>query len=180
MCRSNDCTSTSTHFVLFQSYLRQCLHRSLAASCSHALDSGPQCVSTASHALSLVFFFFCIFGSQYRGRTWFLVGNVDSRDLHRLARKFAGTGGRCSVSGQKMFIQRFRPHARSVFLHVTTPAFFRLAFALAVVFTTNARRFQRTHPLSGMESSLSASRDIGKVVTDFKLTCGSEPVMDAV
>ena len=31
----------------------------------------------------------------------FLVGNVDGRDAHRVARKCAGTGGRCSVSGQK-------------------------------------------------------------------------------
>ena len=30
-----------------------------------------------------------------------LVGNVDDRDLHRIARRCVGTGGRCSVSGQK-------------------------------------------------------------------------------
>ena len=31
----------------------------------------------------------------------FLVGNVDNRDLHRVARRCLGTGGRCSVSGEK-------------------------------------------------------------------------------
>ena len=31
-----------------------------------------------------------------------LVGNVDSSDSHRVARKCAGTGGHCSVSGQKL------------------------------------------------------------------------------
>ena len=36
-----------------------------------------------------------------RKQTWFLVGNVDRRDQHRIARRCAGTGGRCSVSGQK-------------------------------------------------------------------------------
>ncbi len=36
---------------------------------------------------------FCIFGSQYRKRTLFLVGNVEGRDLHRFARKCVETGG---------------------------------------------------------------------------------------
>ena len=45
----------------------------------------------------------------------------------------------------------------------------------------NARRFQRTHPLRGMgDYSLNASKDIGMGVTHFALTCGSEPVVDAV
>ena len=47
----------------------------------------------------------------------------------------------------------------------------RLSFALAMILTMNARRFQRTHPLSGMGSSLSAS---------IALTCGPEPVIGAV
>ena len=99
----------------------------------------------------------------------FLVGNVDSRDSHRTARKCAGTGGRCSVSGQRL------PHrARSGFLNVTT-AFHQVGF-LAMVLTMNARRFQRTHHLSGMRSSCKASKDFGNVA----LKCGSEPVMDVV
>ena len=61
---------------------------------------------------------FCVLESPYRKRTLFLVGNVDSRDLHRVGRKCAGTGGRCSVSGLNMFIQRLPHHI----LHVTTPA----------------------------------------------------------
>ena len=32
-----------------------------------------------------------------------LVGNAESRDLHRIARKCSETGGRCRVSGQKHF-----------------------------------------------------------------------------
>ena len=40
MCRKDDFISTTTHFVLSPNYFRQCLHRKLAASCSHALDSG--------------------------------------------------------------------------------------------------------------------------------------------
>ena len=42
-----------------------------------------------------------VFGSPCRKRTLFLIGTVDSRGLHRIARKSAWTGGRCSVTGQK-------------------------------------------------------------------------------
>ena len=41
------------------------------------------------------------FGSPCRKRTLFLIGNVDNLDLHRIARKCVGTGGRCSVSAPK-------------------------------------------------------------------------------
>ena len=60
----------------------------------------------------------CIFGSPSRKRSLILFGNVDSRDLHRVARKCAGTGRRCIVTVEKDV------------LHVTTPALFRLSFAL--------------------------------------------------
>ena len=53
----------------------------------------------ASHCLDLAGF--SIFGSQYRMRT-FMVRNVDGRDWHRIARRCAGTSGRCSVTGQKL------------------------------------------------------------------------------
>ena len=43
---------------------------------------------------------FCL-GSRCMTRRSFLVGNVDNRDLHRVARSCVGTGGRCSVSRQK-------------------------------------------------------------------------------
>ena len=46
--------------------------------------------------------------------------------------------------------------------------------------TVNARRFQRTHPLSGTGSSVNASKDIGMGGTDLAPTFGSEPVVDAV
>ena len=45
----------------------------------------------------------------------------------------------------------------------------RLSVALTVVLTMNARRFQRTHLLSGMGSSLNASKDVGVGVTDLAL-----------
>ena len=65
---------------------------------------------------------FCVFGLACRQRTLFLVGNVDSRDLPRIAAKCAGRGGSCSVSGQNMFIQRLPHHAQSFALRVNTPA----------------------------------------------------------
>ena len=90
---------------------------------------------------------FCVLGSPCRKRTLFLVGNVDSRDLHRIARKCAGTGGRCSVTGQKD-VHPKASASRSKFSsssdHARPP---RLSFALAMVLTMNARRFQGTHPL---------------------------------
>ena len=96
--------------------------------------------------------FFCIFGFPYRKRTLFLVGTVDNRDLHCTARKCAGRGGRCSVTGENMFTHRLPHHAQSLPHHVTTPALLLL--------TMNARRFQRTHPFRGIgEHSISASRD---------------------
>ena len=52
-----------------------------------------------------------------------------------------------------------------------------MSFALAMVLTMNARRFQRTHPPSGMGSSLNASRDVAIGVID--LTPTSELVIDA-
>ena len=54
-----------------------------------------------------------------------------------------------------------------------------LSFALAMVLTMNARRFQRTHPLSGMGFSLSASNDIAVGVFDHALVCESESEIDA-
>ena len=44
-----------------------------------------------------------------------------------------------------------------------------LSFTLAMIPDMNARRFQRTHPLSGMGSSLNASKDVGVEVTDLAL-----------
>ena len=109
-----------------------------------------------------------------------LSGNVDSRDLHRIARNCSGTAGRYSVSGQNMFIQRLpasRPEFCSSREH-TSPL--RLSFALVVILTVNARRFQRKHPLSGMGSALNASKDNGVGVIDLVHICGSESMMDAV
>ena len=63
---------------------------------------------------------------------------------------------------------------------MTTPAHPKLSFALAMLLTMNARRFQSTRLLSGMGSSLFASKDIGMGGTDLALTCGSEPEVDAV
>ena len=65
-----------------------------------------------------------------------LVKLVDSRDLHRIARKCAGTGC-CSVSGQKN-VHRKASTSRSN--HTRPP---RSSFPLATSLTMNARRFQR-------------------------------------
>ena len=120
---------------------------------------------------------FCIFGSPCWKRILVPIGNVDSRDLLRIARKCVGTGGRCSVTGQKHFhpdasarrsdFRSSRDHAR--------PA--RLSFALAM-FTMNARRFQRTRHLRGVgDYSLNASKDIDMRVIDLTPTCESETVV---
>ena len=61
---------------------------------------------------------FCVFGSPCRKRTLFVVGNVDSRDSHRVLEQFD-----VAVSQDKnLFIQRVPHHAESFALHVTTPA----------------------------------------------------------
>ena len=60
---------------------------------------------------------YCIVGSKCRKRALFTVGNVNGRDLHRIAFRCAGTGGRCSVSRQEQ-----GDPAKSSALHVTTPA----------------------------------------------------------
>ena len=82
---------------------------------------------------------FCVF--------WDLHAESENRDLHRIARKCAGIGGRCSVSGQKD-VQPKASASRSEFCSSrdhTRPA--RLSFELAMSLTMNARRFQKTHPL---------------------------------
>ena len=61
------------------------------------------------------------------------------------ARKCAGTDGRCSVSKQKHVHQSAsasRSEFRSSRDHARPP---KLSFALAMFFTMNARRFQKTH-----------------------------------
>ena len=98
--------------------------------------------------------------SPCRKQTLFLVGNVDSRNLHRIIRKCVGTVGCCSVSGQKHVhpkasVSRSEFHSSRDYTRSS-----RLSFALAMVLTMNARRVQRKPPLRGMgEYSLNASKD---------------------
>ena len=97
----------------------------------------------------------------------FLVGNVDNRDLHHIARRRVETGGRCSVSGPKHLHPRASA-SRSEFCSsrdLARPP--SLSFALAMIVTMNARQSQRTHFLSGMGSSLNASKYLGMGVTDL-------------
>ena len=160
MCRWNDFTSTTTQNVLFPSHFCQCCHRKLAASCWHPLDCGKTVWVVAmrraegpnSCGAAPALADFCIFGSPCTKRTLFLVGTC------------AGTLGRCSESGQQQFIQRLPPHAQSD--HTSPP---RLSLGLAMVLTMNARRFQRTHPLSGMGSSLNSSKDIAMEILILRL-----------
>ena len=156
MCRCDDFTSATTHFGLSQNYFRQCCHRKLASSCSHALDSGTpmrfmvlgRTTNRSSYSLDPGGFLFLV-QTKYKKRTLFLVGNVDGRDLHRVARR-CGTGRRCSVSGQQHGhpkIYAFRSELCSSRDHTRPP---KLSLALAMVLTMNAQRFQRTHLFRGM------------------------------
>ena len=92
----------------------------------------------------------CIFGSQHN---------------MRVARKCNGTGGHCSVSGQK----HGHPKASASRSECGSSRYHsyphRLSRALAVVRTMDARGFHRTHPLGGMGSSLNESKDTGMGVT---------------
>ena len=66
---------------------------------------------------------FCILGSPCTKRTLFLVGNVDSRDQHRVARNTVlGQADVAVCLEKKNFIQKLPPHVQGVVLHVTTPA----------------------------------------------------------
>ena len=81
---------------------------------------------------------------------------------------------------KNIFIQRLPRHAQSFHLHVTTPALSVYLSRLPWFSPWQARKFKKTHSVSEMGSSLNASKDIGMGGTDFALTCGPEPVMDAV
>ena len=119
--------------------------------------------------------FVCL--SPCRQRTLFLVRNVDGRDLCRIAPTCAGTGGRCSVPGEEHVHPKAsasrsecyssRNHTRRAFIVRT----------MASAKDERGGRFQRTHLLSGMGSSLNASEDIGAGVSD--LTPIPSPVVDA-
>ena len=108
----------------------------------------------------------CVFGSSCRKRTLFLVGNVDSRDLHRIARRCARTGGRPSVTGQKhvhpkpsasrAFFCPSRDHTRRL----------RLSFALAMHGSHHERTtIPENTSLSGMGSSLVKGYWYGSLLT---------------
>ena len=95
-----------------------------------------------------------------------LIGNVDNRDSHCVASVLEWSG-LCGVSK----LQHVHPNAsaqRADFCcscHHTSPS--RLSFALATILTMNARRSQRTQPLSGVGSSLNASEDLRVEGIDF-------------
>ena len=144
-------TSTTTHFVLSQSHFHQCCHRKLASPCSHALDfvehpcdswlwDVPKIQALAAQPRTfLALSDFCFVGSPSRERTLLLVGHADNKDVHRIARRCA------SVSGQKHVHPKAsasRPLTHSSHDHTR---FHRLSFALAMILSMNARRFQRTH-----------------------------------
>ena len=162
----------------------------LASPCSHALDCvTPVCLLVMGRSKIQVLAAqprtawglaeLCVFGSPCRKRTLFLVWNVDNRDSRGLARRCVGTGGRCSVRTKTCLpnacISRSETHSSRDHTHPT-----RLSLEHAMILTMDARRLQRTHPLCGMGSSLNTSKNVGMGVTDFALTCGSEPVVDAV
>ena len=86
-----------------------------------------------------------------------------------IARKCAWTGC-CSVSGQK----QVHPKASTSRSKFRSSALLVCLSRFVIVLTMNARRFQRTHPLSGMGSSLDASKDIGLGGTDLAFTCQNQ------
>ena len=94
---------------------------------------------------------------------------MDSRVLHCIARKCAGTGGGCSVSGHKHAHRKASKSRSELCFSRGDTRPHRLSFALAMILTMNARRFQRTHPFSEMGSALSASKDIAIGVNDVAL-----------
>ena len=95
--------------------------------------------------------------------------HVDSSGSHRVARRCSGTGGRCCVSGQKHVHPKAYTSRSECCSSRSLTRPHRLSFTLAMILTMDARRFQRTHLLSGMGSSLNASKDIGMGVVDLAL-----------
>ena len=154
-CRS-DFTSTATHFVLFQSYLRQCCLSKHVSSFSHAVDSGTGVRRTAWALADFLRFWITVRTRErcFWSETWTV------EICTALLANVLGQGGRCSVSGQKHFHPKASTSRSEFFfaLHVTTPALRVYLWRLLVILTMNARRFQRTHPLSGMGSSLARQR----------------------
>ena len=78
---------------------------------------------------------FTIWGYPCRQRTLFL-------DAHRIARKCAATGGRCSVSGHQHVHPKASASRSEIYWSRDHTRPHRLSFALAMVLTTNARRHQ--------------------------------------
>ena len=93
----------------------------------------------------------------------------DKRCLRRIARMRAAKRGRCITTGHTHAFMSKASASRSHFSssrdHTRPP---RLSFALVMVLTMTARRFQRTHPLRGMGNySVNASKDVGMRVVDL-------------
>ena len=117
----------------------------------------PESCNIASHGLDP-----CDFLRSWitvQERTLFLDGNMDSKDLRCKTSLEKNVRPKASASRSKFSSPR--DHARLA----------RLSFAVAVVLTMIARRFQRTHPLSGKGLSLKASKDIGMGVSGRSVYC---------
>ena len=100
MCRRDDFTSTTPHFVLSQHYFRQCFHRKLASSCSHAVDSGTP-------------------------MGFVVLGRTENRSSCGTASRGLGLGGQCAGTGGRCrLIQQLSHHTQSFAFHVITSAFF--------------------------------------------------------
>ena len=83
--------------------------------------------------------FFCIFGSPCRKRTLFPVGNVDRRDLHRVARRVCWDRRTLPCNWTTTRSSRNIRVTLKVFIFTSS---LRFSFVLATVLTMNARRFQ--------------------------------------
>ena len=131
MCSSNFFTTTTTHLVLSQSYCRQCCHRKLASSCSHALVSGtpmwfvvlrctenPDSCGAASHGMGP--------GGSLAQNTenehcfWFGMWTAEICTV--LLAGVLGPEGVAVFQVKNMIILKFPHHAQRFALQVTTPA----------------------------------------------------------
>ena len=104
MCRSKDFTFTTTHLVRPPQacFMLACLgfwntrvNRGCGTWRKSRLLGGTASLGLGPGG------WVCVRALPCRKRTLFLVGNVDSRDWHRIGGKCVGTSGRCDVSRQK-------------------------------------------------------------------------------
>ena len=85
-------------------------------------------------------------------RTLFLDGECGRQSFAPyLQAGVLGQAGEAVYAVKNVVINKFPHHAQSFAHYVTTPVL-RSSFAIALLLTMNARRFQRTHPFGGVST----------------------------